>query len=324
VGGLNTVTTMDDFLEDEAEAEAQLFRDGGNPVRARWASGRRTLSGHRLRQASLASWALPPADAVILLDLLEYDLDTAVIVDLDACDAKSFHAACETAALPCAGVTGKLQVPTTNSSGPGCKGRELLPLECHAPSGANLSTIPTEASARSRRLDILTAKRNGSFVFSHVVVSGKHTVSPFAITAGHPRLPGLMEVIQYSPIIRPYVPTKRKFKVRIDGPVAYSLRPESFSGKAGSLHPPISQVGADAIMQAALTVVNTPCPGSSGMCEQNNEIVIRSGAGGSASPIYHVESPSEAMVVYTVGSFSLSSDSTSGVDRILSRRVGPA
>ena len=45
-----------------------------------------------MRQATLGSWALPTGDAVILLDALEYDLDSAMLEDLATCEAKAARA----------------------------------------------------------------------------------------------------------------------------------------------------------------------------------------------------------------------------------------
>jgi len=204
VSGLKDNLPPDQFVQEDAEMEAQLFFEGGTNSRAKWASGRRPLKGHKLRQASIASWALPPDDAVLLLDLLEYELDTAVLSDLDACDAKVFgdgkiidHGTTQDRTLAGANV----MVPVAKSTLPMVIPLKPVVLPPALPAGG-VVYVPTVPTDRERRLVTLHAKRKGEFIFKAVRDKGKNAISPFTTgDQGLPKLPGLSEVVCYSPIL---------------------------------------------------------------------------------------------------------------------------
>jgi hypothetical protein len=297
VGGLSEVSTLDDFLQNDAEIEGQIFREGGTNARAAWSSRRRPLHGHKLRQASIASWSLPAADAVILLDILEYDLDTAALEDAAACDAKDFnqalpapplgdgrHVIGQGPVIPTGAITAK-------------EGTGVAHLIIAAKGGGVVCALP-DISSRAQRHIGLDAKRSGTFL--HKDYSRKLDVSPFpAAGVGHPRLPGLSEVVVYSPIIRPYIPTKRKFQIY-----------ESKGTPQDSMNIPFVELPLRHDGQWGVT--GDPC--SSPWAQFN--------AGqGPCSPIYDVDSCDTRMGVSVFGEWALTQDNTSGDNRILSRRV---
>jgi len=72
---------------------------------------------------------------------------------------------------------------------------------------------------REIRAEVLQLKRDGSFVHKGRVLSGKRVISPFPSPDGELlQLRELSAAVVYSPIIKPYIPTTRKFKVCLDGP----------------------------------------------------------------------------------------------------------
>ena len=78
--------TMEDFLEAPPWVEEQdLFKESGYVPKERWRPGGKPLVGAKLRQASIAAWALLPEDAQVLLDALEYaeDVSTAAVAAFD-------------------------------------------------------------------------------------------------------------------------------------------------------------------------------------------------------------------------------------------------
>ena len=85
VGALRSPSLEDHMAPAEGDGELEEFEGGRSVIRGRWQPGRNRLKGAKERQASIASWALLPADAEVLLDALEFAKDM-VVVEAEAAD----------------------------------------------------------------------------------------------------------------------------------------------------------------------------------------------------------------------------------------------